>query len=200
MSDDLSRLRQTMSELAEYGGSADLYEPTLRRSRRIGRRRAIVSASAAVVAVLAIGVPVAFAQQPGSPPFASRPTGGATGAPRPAAMSPSTTIPDPARPSSPGSRPAHAASGCPVSASTLQKAAKLSAGWKLDASSVKCKQNWAIADTVAPSPDQQGDGMLFFKYDAGTGTWRKKGEGSAVECGAGDPMGVPASTGFCNTS
>jgi hypothetical protein len=73
--------------------------------------------------------------------------------------------------------------------------AGLDAGYKIDSSSIKCKENWAISEVTAPTVDQQGDGLIFFKYSATTGKWTKKGEGSSVPCGG--EMGIPASTGFC---
>ncbi|MFC4063650.1 hypothetical protein [Actinoplanes subglobosus] len=91
---------------------------------------------------------------------------------------------------------APAANGCPATASALQKVSGLDAGYKIDESSIKCKENWATAAVTAPSIEQQGDGVIFFQYDATTGEWANKGEGSDVPCG-GD-MGIPASTGLCN--
>ncbi|MFI1995780.1 hypothetical protein [Actinoplanes sp. NPDC020271] len=88
-------------------------------------------------------------------------------------------------------------SGCPVTAATLQGVADFPAGWKVDAASLKCKDNWAVAGMIAPTPEQQGDGQVFFAYDAKSGKWSKKGEGSSVDCGSGSSMNVPASTGFC---
>ncbi|GAA2698482.1 hypothetical protein [Actinoplanes palleronii] len=205
MGDDLSRLRATMSDLAEHGGSTDLYQRTLTGSRRLGRRRAIMTTSAAAVAVLAIAVPIALAQQQGSAPL---PT--ATLPPAPAAspspsLSPSVPASRPAShpPSTPPSSststshtPAHAANGCPVRTSTLTKVAGLDNGWKLDSSSIKCKQNWATSALIAPTVEQQGDGVMFFKYSPTTGKWTNKGEGSSVTC---SDMGIPPSTGFCTT-
>ncbi|GIF05413.1 hypothetical protein [Actinoplanes siamensis] len=97
----------------------------------------------------------------------------------------------------PATERAKPAGGCPVATATLQKLADYPAGWRIDESSVKCKDDWAVASMIAPSPDQQGDGRIFFAYDRKTGKWAKKGEGSAVECGAGDAMNIPPSTGFC---
>src|SRR5689334_23185505 len=79
--------------------------------------------------------------------------------------------------------PPAAATGCPVSASTLQKVSGLDDGYKLDSSSIKCQQNWAISGVTAPSVEQQGDGVIAFKYSATTGKWTKKGEGSDLTCG-----------------
>lgn len=85
-------------------------------------------------------------------------------------------------------------SGCPVSATVLEKAAGYPAGWRIDAAGVRCSQGWAVAGVIAPSPQQQGNGVIVFRYDTGTSSWKKKGEGSAVECAAFD---MPPSTGLC---
>lgn len=59
MTDDLEPLRQAMSDLSEHGGSTDMYERTLRKSRQ-SQRRAVVTTGVAAV-VLAVGGTVAFA-------------------------------------------------------------------------------------------------------------------------------------------
>ncbi|MFY1585276.1 hypothetical protein ACN267_12255 [Micromonospora sp. WMMD734] len=61
MTDNLGPLRQAMSELSEHGGSADLYEGTLRRSRQLQRRAAVTTGVAALTLVFAVGGTVAFA-------------------------------------------------------------------------------------------------------------------------------------------
>jgi hypothetical protein len=194
MSDDLNRLRATMSELAEHGGSTDLYQRALDGSRRLGRRRAIMSTSAVAVAVLAIATPIALAQKPKAAPLPAAP---AVPAPSPSPASvPSSDPHSSPSPRSPDSSPSHPANGCPVSASILQKVAGLDAGYQIDSSSIACEQNWATAGVTAPTVEQQGDGLIFFEYSATTGTWTKKGEGSSVPCGG--EMGIPASTGFCS--
>jgi hypothetical protein len=87
------------------------------------------------------------------------------------------------------------ANACPADASDLQKAAGLDAGYKIDASSIKCKESWAIAAVIAPSAAQQGDGLLVFKNSPMTGRWIKAGEASDLTCGG--ELGIPASTGLC---
>jgi hypothetical protein len=158
----------------------------------------------AVAGAAALLVPAGCATQDPAPAGASAvatPSGTSTSVPSPAVSPPASPAaaarPSKTSPARPAAAPKPARNGCPVRASTLQKAAKLPRGYKIDAASIKCKQNWAISGLVAPSPDMQGDGVVFFKYEAGTGTWRKMGEGSQVQCGDGDPMGVPESTGFC---
>ena len=86
--------------------------------------------------------------------------------------------------------------GCPVKPATLARVAHLPAGYRIDGSSLKCSQGWAVAGLIAPSPDMQGDGVLLFKYAESSRTWKKKGEGSALECA---DFGIPESTGFCDT-
>ncbi|MGA5304789.1 hypothetical protein ACPCHT_33110 [Nucisporomicrobium flavum] len=208
--DDLPVLRQAMAGLAEHGGSTDLYDRTLRTSRRLARRRAIASGGAVAAAVLAIGVPVALAQRQQSPalPPATVPSVGATTAPTTPAptatlsrtVTPTGTTPTRRetahRPSSPrtstSSRPA--GTGCPVSAATLEKAADYPEGYRIKPADVRCSQGWATAALTAPSPDQQGDGLVIFKYSPGAGTWKKVGEGSDIRCA---DFGMPKSTGFC---
>ncbi|MBM7077087.1 hypothetical protein [Micromonospora humida] len=74
MTDDLGPLRQALSELSEHGGSADLYEGTLRRSRQLRRRATITTGAAAAALVFAVGGTVAFAVNhrpgPSAPPVA----------------------------------------------------------------------------------------------------------------------------------
>jgi hypothetical protein len=75
MTDNFGSLRQAMSDLSEHGGSTDMYERSLRRSRRTQRRIAVTSAAAAAV-VLAVGGTIAFsaAHRPGpSTPVATNP-------------------------------------------------------------------------------------------------------------------------------
>ncbi|MFC4063648.1 hypothetical protein [Actinoplanes subglobosus] len=208
MSDDLTRLRATMSDLAEHGGNSDLYQRALDSSRRLGRRRAAVSTAAAAVAVLAIATPIAFAQRHEPTPLPAAdtpaatspsPTTGPSATPKPSSV-PQASSPSPSHGNalspSHGTSPSHPTNGCPVTASTLQKVSGLEAGYKINASSIECKQNWATAAVTAPSVEMQGDGLIFFRYSPASGKWMKKGEGSDVPCG-GD-MGIPESTGFCN--
>lgn len=75
MTDNLGPLRQAMSDLSEHGGSADLYERSLRKSRRTQRRAALATGAAAVVVVFAVGGTVALAARhragPSAPPAAA---------------------------------------------------------------------------------------------------------------------------------
>ncbi|MFI7602318.1 hypothetical protein [Actinoplanes sp. NPDC049681] len=210
--DDLHHLRRTMADLAEHGGTSDLYERTLRTSRRLARRRAVVSGTALAAAVLAIGVPIALVhrQQPPATPAAPAPslsTAPSTANPlhratppsRPAAPRTSTTTPTtPATHNQATSRPPSSSpavtDGCPVKAPTLQEAAHLDAGWRIKASSIRCSQGWATSELTAPTPEQQGDGLVLFKYDATTKAWKRKAEGSSFSC---SEYGIPKNTGFC---
>ncbi|MEV4702271.1 hypothetical protein [Actinoplanes sp. NPDC049316] len=108
---------------------------------------------------------------------AAKPT--ATRAPRPAA----TRVPA-------------GTDGCPVQASTLQRAAGLSAGYRIKPADVRCSQGWATAGVTAPSPEQQGDGVILFKYAAASKTWKKVGEGSSLDCA---DYGILKSAGLCST-
>jgi hypothetical protein len=67
-----------------------------------------------------------------------------------------------------------------VRAAALRKVVKLSAGWRIEASSIECSHGWAQAAVTAPTPEQQGDGVVLFKYDAAAGTWVDKGQGDGV--------------------
>jgi hypothetical protein len=209
MSDDFDRLRRTMSELAEHGGSTDLYDRTLHASRRLTRRRNALAGGAVAAAVLALGVPVALAgwDRTAPPPPAATPLPSPPPAP-PSPSSPSPTIPSPTSPSptSPSSSsPAPGASsrsvtprgtskppapGCPVSAATLLGVADLPAGWRIKAADITCVQGWADAGPTAPTEAEQGDGVILFRYTAGK--WKKVTEGSAIECAS---HGVPESVG-----
>jgi hypothetical protein len=199
MSDDLNRLRQSMSQLAEHGGNTDLHERALQTSRRMDRRRAI--ASGVAVAVLTIGVSLALIQRQQSHPTpadtatapATAPATG-TATPGPSTGPTPTSRPTSSSPSAPGR--STSGDGCPVSASALDKVADYPVGWKIDAASIRCSRGWAVAGVIAPTPDQQGNGVIVFRYDTGTGKWKKKGEGSDIECAAFD---MPPSTGLCST-
>ncbi|WP_199511310.1 hypothetical protein [Nucisporomicrobium flavum] len=111
----------------------------------------------------------------------------ATQSPRPTA----TRAPEPTATRAPAGT-----DGCPVQAATLQRAAHLSAGYRIKAADVRCSQGWATAGLTAPSPEQQGDGVILFKYAAASKTWKKVGEGSSLDC---EDFGMPKSTGFCST-
>jgi hypothetical protein len=118
----------------------------------------------------------------------------ATATAAPASAAPASTGPASTGPESRSGAQA-GTNGCPVSASTLDKSAGYPAGWRIDAASVRCSQGWAVAGVIAPTPDQQGNGVIVFRYDTGTGKWKKKGEGSDIECAAFD---MPPSTGLCS--
>ncbi len=200
MSDDFDRLRRTMAELSEHGGGADLYERTLRTSRRMTRRRNALAGGAVAVAVLGLGVPVALAgrDRDASPPIAATPAPASPTPPPSASPSPSPARPSvptatSERPSTPVSTPGTSrppSSGCPVSAATLGRVAELPDGWRIDPGSVKCVQGWADGRPEAPTEAQQGDGVVLFRYAGGK--WRKVVEGSAIECAT---HGVPQRIG-----
>jgi hypothetical protein len=180
MSDDFDRLRRTMAELAEHGGSADLYERTLRTSRRLTRRRTALAGGAVAVAVLGLGVPVALA---GRYRDASPPTAPAPPPASPSPVRPSGSPVTPERPSTPVTTQGTSrspSSGCPVSAAALRRVAGLPDDWRIDAGSISCVQGWAQGRPEAPTEAEQGDGMVLFRY--ADGTWQKVAEGSAVDC------------------
>ena len=150
MSDDLPELRRTMSQLAEHGGSTDLYDRTLRTSRRLGRRRAAASGAAVAAAVLAIGVPVALTQGQRSPAI---PAATPSETPAPTVTPSRSVVPRTTTPTAPATHretPDSRTSskkkssappdndGCPVKAATLQRAADLPQGYRIDAPSIRC--------------------------------------------------------------
>ncbi|WIM95188.1 hypothetical protein ACTOB_007262 [Actinoplanes oblitus] len=84
--------------------------------------------------------------------------------------------------------------GCPAPAATLEKLMKLDAGHRIDKSSIKCSQGWAVAGVITADKSQQGDGKFLFEFANSTGRWTVKGEGSSFDCAT---QGIPRSTGFC---
>ncbi|MEQ4304032.1 hypothetical protein ABNF97_22065 [Plantactinospora sp. B6F1] len=186
MTDNLGPLRQAMSDLAEHGGSADMYERSLHRSRQVQRRARVATAATAGVAVFAIGgaVALATANRPNPPaPVATQapsPSVGPTSAapsvaPTPAAPSrtPQSPSPDPSTRTS--NRPRYP--DCP-SAKALERLADLPKDWHFVPSRVQCWRNWATASPEGPTV---GDGIYLFQYRAGTG-WRYHSQGSGYRC------------------
>jgi hypothetical protein len=82
--------------------------------------------------------------------------------------------------------------GCPVTAAALQQVVRMPAGWRINGSSIRCSHGWAQAGVLAPAPEQQGDGVVLFAYDAAIGAWVDKGQGSSVDCAA---FGIPERAG-----
>ncbi|MFI7542092.1 hypothetical protein [Actinoplanes sp. NPDC049599] len=111
-------------------------------------------------------------------------TGCSAGNPAPAA--------GPVAPAPVASSPSSAGDGCPVTAAALQQVVDLPAGWRIEASSIECSHGWAQAGVTAPTPEQQGDGVVLFSYDPAAGAWVDKGQGSSVDCAA---LGVPRQAG-----
>ncbi|WP_089154506.1 hypothetical protein [Micromonospora sp. NBS 11-29] len=122
MTDDLGPLRQAMAELSEHGGSADLYERSLRRSRQSQRRAVLATGTAAAAMVCAVGGAVAFA--------VSRPDPSATSV---------------AAPGSTAGKP-----DCP-SLDTLGDLVELPPGWSFASAGVQCAEIWAAADVRRPA-------------------------------------------------
>jgi hypothetical protein len=199
MTDNLGPLRRAMSDLAEHGGSADLYERTLRKSRQTQRRTALAGGAAAVVFAIGGAVAIAAANRPepstpvATPPPAPRVTPSSAGP----STTPSLSAPSTTPASSAPALSAHASNrprypDCP-SAKTLEKLAGLPKDWHIVASSVECWRTWASAGAKGPTP---GDGIFLFQYKAGTG-WRFHGEGSGMRCqDLGITSGNPP---FCRT-
>ncbi|MEU1606501.1 hypothetical protein [Micromonospora matsumotoense] len=139
MTEDLGPLRQAMADLSEYGGTADMYERALHKSRQSQRRTALTTAAAAAALVFAIGGTVAFATRhqpdPLTPP-ASTPTGDGLQHP-----------------------------GCP-STQALGTLVELPTGWSFASRAVECAQTWAAAGVERPDADAV---IYLFHYTAGTG-------------------------------
>ncbi|GAA2698493.1 hypothetical protein [Actinoplanes palleronii] len=106
-----------------------------------------------------------------------------------------TAAPTKTTKTTPAASPAADKDGCPVTASTLQKASGLDKGWKINSGTIKCDQNWATAGLTAPTPEQQGDGVMVFQHR--DGKWTKKGEGSSLLC---SEWGMPASSDLCTNA
>jgi hypothetical protein len=189
MTDDLGPLRQAMSDLAEHGGSTDLYERSLHKSRQLQRRTAVATGAAAVAAVFAIGGAVALAAAGGpgpSTPVATQPP--APSATPTSAAPPSSTSARPPSSTPASRRPKYP--DCP-SAKTLEKLVDLPKDWYLVPSSVECWRVWATAEPDGPN---RGDGVYLFQYKSGTG-WRFHSEGSGYDC---DDLGITSgSPPFC---
>ncbi|MEV1155832.1 hypothetical protein AB0J27_10545 [Micromonospora chokoriensis] len=139
MNDDFGSLRQAMSDLSEHGGTADMYERALHKSRQSQRRTALATGAAAVAVVFAIGGTVALATRD-----------------RPDPMTPPAS-----RPTSAGPQNAD----CP-SAQTLGTLVELPAGWSFASREVECVETWAAADVERPDA---GGVIYLFHYTTGTG-------------------------------
>ena len=139
MTDDLGPLRQAMSDLSEHGGTTDMYERSLRKSRQSQRRATIATGAAAAAVVFAIGGTVALAaghrSNPSTPPAAA---------------------PSSAGPGNPE---------CP-SIETLGSLVELPQGWSFASTKVQCAETWAAADVQRPAA---GNIRYLFHYTTGTG-------------------------------
>ncbi|MEU1587275.1 hypothetical protein [Micromonospora sp. NPDC005710] len=139
MTDNLGPLRQAMSELSEYGGSADMYERTLRRSRQVQRRQVVTTSAAAVALVFAIGGTVAFATRNQAAP------------PMPPASA--STSAGPQNPTCPSTK-------------DLGALVELPTGWSFASRPVECVETWAAADVQRADASSV---IYLFHYTAGTG-------------------------------
>jgi hypothetical protein len=186
MTDDFNRLRGAMNDLAEHGGSPDLYERALHTSRRLRRRSALATGATAAAGVVAIvtGVALSSGGVPGPtpPPGAQSPTVIPTATPpSPASAPPSPSVSTSTSPSPAATRPAseRPGGGCPVTAATLNRVPGLPDGYRINPGTVGCWKDWAFGW----DPNQQGDGMYLFRYSPSRG-WRVHGQGSAFDCAA----------------
>jgi hypothetical protein len=174
MSDDFGRLRGALTDLAEHGGSPDLYERTIRTSQRLQRQRVFAIGGVAAAVVVAIGVGVAAAGSPQAappPPAAGSPSAHPSAAP---SVLTHQTRPDTAVVTSPTGT-----SHCSVAAATLNKALPAEYkvnGFQLTQDTVRCWKNYAWAT----DSNWQGDGDALFRHSS-TG-WHFLSEGSALVC------------------
>ena len=158
---------------------------------------------APIVAVLAVA---------GCTPATERPDTGSAAPPAPAAAvseppavepattEPANTEPTPAEPTSAEPAKADAVTprkttaagrGCPVAADTLGAVPVPGySGTQIEVvpSSIRCAGGWAQAEPAS----QGGDGVLLYRYDAGSRAWRFAIEGSSVDCAE---LGVPRAAG-----
>ena len=139
MSDDLGPLRQALTDLSEYGGSADLYDRALRKSRQTQRRAAIAGGAAAAAVVFALGGTVAFAVN----------------------NRPGPSVP-------PAGPPSSAAPGGPVcpSIESVQDLIELPDDWSLATGKVECVETWAAVEAKRPGRENV---RYLFHYTAATG-------------------------------
>jgi hypothetical protein len=187
MTDDFTRLRGAMTDLAEHGGSPDLYERALHTSRRLRWRSALATGATAAAGVVAIVTGVALSGRlvpgPTPPPVAHSPTVIPITPPSPAptSASPSPSLSTSTSPSRPASeRPDD---GCPVTAATLDRVPGLPDGYRITPDTVECWKDWA----TGWDRNQEGDGMYLFRYSP-SGGWRIHGQGSAFDCAT---LGIP---------
>lgn len=186
MSDDLRLLRQGLSELAEEGGNADLYDRVLRTSHKLKvRRRVIASSTAAAVVGLAAVVPLAL--RPSSdehpPPAASRTS--TTTSP----VTPPPTTPPPVT---------SVSASCPVRGETLLAALKTTDMY------ARAGKPGALLDVVCygafASARDAGGGQpnrILFGFDAATGRWKPLNVGSANYCAGFVPAEVASHMPGC---
>lgn len=199
MSDDLGLLRQSLHQLSEQGGEADIHARVLVASRKLRRRRRALALGGVTAAVVAVTVPLALTGtfNRAAPPLPAAPS---VSVPAPSTTSPSTTPPSPARSepatvtrthqtvtietSSPPDSGATADDHCPVGSSTLLAARKRNASID-DAilktgsfSDIDCYQGYAMA---LSHPTTQGDtAWLVFRYSGGA--WSAVNGGTADVC------------------
>jgi hypothetical protein len=108
--------------------------------------------------------------------------------PEPATTKPATTKPATTKPAT--TKPL-AASGCPVKAATLNAIPVPGYSPKeieVIAAGIICVNGWAQADPGI----EGGDGVILYRYDAGSGAWKFATEGSSIDCGE---LGIPRATG-----
>ncbi|BEL11006.1 hypothetical protein Q0Z83_091970 [Actinoplanes sichuanensis] len=184
MSDDFTRLRDTMGELAELGGDTDLHDRVMHTSRRLGRRRRLAATAAVAAVAVVLAAPIAWAngRQAAPPAVATQPS------PSLVSTTPPGPVPSPSTPSSP-STPASPrvtkTDGCPIDEDTFK--AVLADGRPIKPgdriAGIECHQGYAAGRLVQATPDSD-PGTAILRYDESTGRWQRVGSGSAEVCRA----------------
>lgn len=183
MNEDHELLRQTMSDLAEHGGNTDLYDRTLRASRRLGRNRWIATISGLAAAILVIAAPIAVANvKRAAPPaiVAVTPTITTPVPTQPVTSAPSVPPSSPTGETSTGTAKGNS-SGCPVTAAKLDKARTARSGGTMEnpIAEIECHSGYATGRYFSDSADTE---TAIFQYSANNEKWKWLGSGSAGFC------------------
>ena len=183
MTDDHALLRQTMSDLAEHGGSMDLHDRTLKASRRLGRNRRIATISGLAAAILVIAAPIAVANADrAAPPIvAVSPTITATPTPTAPVTSPPSVPPSSQTGETTIGTGKTNGDGCPVTAAELDRAFTAGGGGTPESpiTKIECRSGYATGRYVS---DHSDPGNAIFQYSASSKKWKWLGSGSAGFC------------------
>lgn len=165
---DFDPLRRALTDLSERAADADLYDRSLRTSRRLARRRRTFTGAAAVL----LAIPILLFGGNGSSQTPTYPGAGPSSAATPPTASPNATrLP-----------------GCPVDSTKLYTALQTNTAITQNLPSslsglqgVSCYQDYATALTKAPGADTAS---VLFHYDRTTSVWSAIDFGSSMTCDA----------------